>query len=262
MIVGIISDIHEDVIRLKKALLLLKERHVDEIICLGDMVGFCTPFYPYLHSRDANEVINLVKTNCSDVIIGNHDLYAIKKIPLNHLFFNYPKNWYQLDFQKRQSLSNEKLFLYENNELSTLLSTKNMEYIDSLPEYIVKDFGDHKILLTHYAFPDCTGSSTLVITDTDKLKEHFKFMKRHNCIFGFSGNDHFEGFRVLTQTDINDYVLGEKYKIPNELAWIHGPTVSKGTFDNGIMIYNSEQRSLEAIPLNSKKHIVPRYLDL
>lgn len=262
MIIGIISDIHEDVIRLKKALATLEERHVDEIICLGDIVGFCTPYYPYLDSRDANEVINLVRANCSDVVIGNHDLYAVKKIPQSKLFFKYPKNWYQLDFQKRKNISNGKLFLYEDNELSALLSAKNREYIASLPEYIIKDFGDHKVLLTHYAFPDCTGSSTLIITNTNQLKEHFKYMEKNNCIYGFSGNDHFEGFRVFTKTDINDYFFGEDFKISNEPTWIHGPTVSKGTFDNGIMIYDSKQRLLEAIPLSSKKHIVSRNMPL
>lgn len=262
MLIGIISDIHEDLVRLKKAFSIFKKRRVDEIICLGDIVGYCVPYYTYLNSRNSNEVISLIRSSCSDVVIGNHDLYALKKIPRNKSFFDYPKNWYQLDYGTRKSISDGRLFLYEDNELSALLSSKNMDYLDSLPEYIIKDCGDHRILLTHYAFPDCTGSSTLVITNTGQMKEHFIFMKKNNCIYGFSGNDHFEGIRVFTNTDISDYSFSEDYKMPNEQVWIHGPTVSKGTFDNGIMIYDSKQRLLEAIPLNSKKHIVPSMKNL
>ena len=250
MIIGIISDIHEDIIRLKQSITILEKRNVDEIICLGDIVGFSVPYYNYLTSRDSNEVIDILRKNCSDIVIGNHDLYAIKRIPLNRTFFNYNENWYQLDFKKRKELSNGKLFLYEDNELSSLLTAANIDYLCSLPEYIVKPCGDHKILLTHYAFPDCTGSSTFVVKHEVELSEHFNFMERQNCLYGFSGNDHFEGFKVYTQYDVREYSF-EKYELPNERVWVHGPTVSEGTFDNGIMIYDSGQRLLEAIPLNS-----------
>lgn len=255
MIIGIISDIHEDIIRLKKTLSILEKKNVDEIICLGDMVGYSIPYYCYLNSRNSNEVMKLIKSNCSDVVIGNHDLYAIKKVPENRSFFNYPANWYQLDFDTRLTISSGKIYLYEDNELPSLLSNENIDYLHSLPEFIIKDCGDHKILLTHYALPDCTGSSSFEIKSVAKLKKHFEFMKKNDCIYGFSGNDHFEGFKVFTQMTIKNYSF-EEYKMPNEPIWMHGPTVSKGTFRNGFLIYDSKKRILEGVPLNSERHII------
>lgn len=257
MIVGIISDIHEDVERLKEALTLFEKEGVDEIICLGDIVGYSIPYYNYLKSRNANEVISLIKANCKDVVIGNHDLYSIKKIPNNRSFFDYPNNWYDLDFQTRKEISDHKIFLYEHDELSALLSQSSRSYLESLPEYIVKNYGDHSVLLTHYAFPDCTGSSTWVVKDREGLEKHFDFMQENGCLYGFSGNDHFEGFQLITEQSSKDYSFGETYSFKEELTWLHGPTLSRGTFHNGVMIYDANKRIMRAIGLGSDKHIVP-----
>ncbi len=40
MLLGVISDIHEDIIALEKALTFLEKRNCDQIICLGDIVGY------------------------------------------------------------------------------------------------------------------------------------------------------------------------------------------------------------------------------
>lgn len=262
MKIGILSDIHEDVVRLEQALKIFEQRNVDEIICLGDSVGYCIPFYAYYDTRNANRVIDILRANCSEVVIGNHDLYAIRKLPDHRSFFDYPDNWYDLDFQERVKRSKGKLFLYEDNELSALLNKANLDYIQSLPEYIIKDLGDYSILLAHYAFPDFTGSATHEVWNTSELSEQFDFMDSVHCIYGFSGNDHFEGFRIFTknQSSYKDFGFGEQYVLPDELTWMHGPTVSWGTFDNGILMYDTVKRSLEAIPLKTKKHVVPQHI--
>lgn len=151
------------------------------------MIGYSIPYYTYLSSRNANKVVEMIRERCSSIVIGNHDLYALRKTPINKSFFNYPKNWYDLDFAERKKISNGELFLYEDNELPSLLTSKNKEFLASLPEYIVKDFDDHKILFTHYAFPDCTGSSTHVVNNTDELKIHFKIMEKKVVCMVFPG---------------------------------------------------------------------------
>ena len=93
MLLGILADIHEDIIRMQEGIEILSTRHVDEIICLGDVVGFCVPYYSYLVTRDSNKVIEWVKENCPISVMGNHDLYAIRKTPLNCERFKYPEIW-------------------------------------------------------------------------------------------------------------------------------------------------------------------------
>ena len=58
-------------------------RQVDEIVCLGDIVGFCVLYYSYWDTRDANSVVEWVKETCPAAVMGNHDLYAVRKTPVN-----------------------------------------------------------------------------------------------------------------------------------------------------------------------------------
>jgi predicted phosphodiesterase len=61
---AIISDIHSNLEALTKALEIIDHRSVDEIICLGDIVGY---------GANPNECIALISQRCSAVIKGNHD---------------------------------------------------------------------------------------------------------------------------------------------------------------------------------------------
>lgn len=65
---AIISDIHSNLEALTKALSIIDERKVDEIICLGDVVGY---------GANPNECVELVRSRCSAVVLGNHDAAAL-----------------------------------------------------------------------------------------------------------------------------------------------------------------------------------------
>jgi predicted phosphodiesterase len=65
---AIISDIHSNLEAFTKALAVIDERHVDEIICLGDIVGY---------GANPNECVELVRSRCSAVVLGNHDAAAL-----------------------------------------------------------------------------------------------------------------------------------------------------------------------------------------
>jgi predicted phosphodiesterase len=61
---AIISDIHSNLEALTKALEIIDQRSVDEIVCLGDIVGY---------GANPNECLALIHQRCSTVIKGNHD---------------------------------------------------------------------------------------------------------------------------------------------------------------------------------------------
>jgi predicted phosphodiesterase len=69
MRLAIISDIHANLEALTKALELIDTRGVDQIICLGDIVGY---------GADPGECLRLVRERCQIVLLGNHDLAAIE----------------------------------------------------------------------------------------------------------------------------------------------------------------------------------------
>lgn len=262
MKLGFISDIHEDIKRLEQALDILESHKCDKIICLGDIVGYSVPYYGFLWSRNAPEVIKLIKKKCDIVIVGNHDLFAIKKLPKYKAGFKYPKNWYALDYWKRKSLAKDKVWLYEYNELPALLTKNDEKFIAELPEFVVGNFDGVKILLSHYAYPDLVGNTKLEPKTVKEVKEHFKFMQKLDCKLGISGHDHKEGIMRFTPNTVEEFIFG-KVKINKDTpTWFHLPSVVNGSFANGVAIFNTKTFEVETIPLKSDKHVVPEWRKL
>ena len=74
---GILADIHSNLEALESVLADLGGRNVDELLCLGDIVGY---------GADPAECLRLVRENCGTVICGNHD-YGISD-EKTHEYFN------------------------------------------------------------------------------------------------------------------------------------------------------------------------------
>ena len=68
MRIAIISDIHSNLEALQKAFEIIKQKNIDEIICLGDIVGY---------GANPNECLSLVRQNTHHIILGNHDEAAV-----------------------------------------------------------------------------------------------------------------------------------------------------------------------------------------
>jgi predicted phosphodiesterase len=70
MRLAILSDIHSNLQALEKALRLIDQLKVDEIYCLGDIVGY---------GGNPNECVALVRERCTKVVKGNHDLATVNR---------------------------------------------------------------------------------------------------------------------------------------------------------------------------------------
>jgi len=68
MRIAVISDIHSNLQALEKGLRLIDQLKVDEIHCLGDIVGY---------GGNPNECVKLVRARCVSVVKGNHDLATV-----------------------------------------------------------------------------------------------------------------------------------------------------------------------------------------
>lgn len=69
MKLGLISDIHGDVDRLKTALDLLNEKQVDRILCMGDVV---------FSLKQAEKVVDLLAEQDICCVKGNHDRWYLE----------------------------------------------------------------------------------------------------------------------------------------------------------------------------------------
>lgn len=79
MHLAIISDIHSNLEALKSALEVIDHEDIDEIVCLGDVVGY---------GANPNECLGLVRDRCSTILLGNHDAAAIDLSVANQFTMN------------------------------------------------------------------------------------------------------------------------------------------------------------------------------
>ncbi len=252
MKVGFLTDIHEDINNLQNAFRVLEENKCDEIICLGDIVGFAIPFYKNISERNADACVKFIKKNCRYAVVGNHDLYAIRKVPINKAGFDYNENWYSLDYEKRSSLAKNKIWLYEDSEVPCVLSDESAEYLNQLNEFNSIELGTKRIFISHFCHPDFTGSHIHFPSDAFHLKNHFQFVNESKCEISFSGHGHPEGCLLTNSEKIVNPGFGI-HQLKDEMFWIVAPPVARTSRKNGVMIFDIDSMQIQLIPLTTKK---------
>ncbi len=250
MKLGFICDIHEDIQSLERAFKVLEKENCDSVLCLGDIVGFTLPFYRYIETRNADECIRLVKENCSLSVIGNHDLYAIKKIPAYKAGFNYPENWYQLDYEIRAKKARNRIWLYEDNEIRTRLSDFAKEFLNSLNEVEFFNAGEIKIMISHFCYPDFSGSAVFFPGEIFHLKKHFDFMKINNAFISFSGHGHPDGAICIDEDNFRLLKFG-LHRFSENVNWLVIPCVARTTRANGVLVFDSSTLDFKIISLSN-----------
>ena len=67
MRIAVLPDIHANLEALEKVFSILEGKHIDQIVCLGDTVGY---------GANPNECLTLIRKNTSHILLGNHDQVA------------------------------------------------------------------------------------------------------------------------------------------------------------------------------------------
>lgn len=79
MRIAIISDVHSNLEALQTAFGAIDAQRVDDVICLGDTVGY---------GANPNECLEIVRSRCSIVLQGNHDAAAVDLSVANQFTLN------------------------------------------------------------------------------------------------------------------------------------------------------------------------------
>lgn len=244
MRLALISDIHEDVVSLEKALKAIEREHCHEIICLGDILGFSDSYYDHGATRNASECIRLVKDNCITVIPGNHDYHALKRIPLANVGFQYPENWYQLSDEQQADIADGKVWLYNDGELEAKIDYDQATWLAALPEYQTTNIGEDSVLFSHYIYPNITGSLRKFYFEAHEFEQHKTFMKEQGALVSFCGHRHYLGLMVVSHKVLSKR-FNKTYRLKEYDSVLIPPVVSSH-YESGFCIFDTNRKTVTA----------------
>ena len=225
MRIAIISDIHSNLEALNRALKEIEREKVDEIVCLGDIVGY---------GANPNECVDIVKKTTQFVLLGNHDDAAIdlSKTEFFNPFARIAAQW------TGQTLTDE-----------------NRQYISGLPLTL-----ERNALFYVHASPVDPGEWNYILTSSDTA-ENFEAMSAN---VGFIGHTHVpEVFCEDLWT--REIVRGEKFIVnvgsigqPRD----GNPQLSFGIFDTELWSYRNLrfEYDVELAAFKIKKAGLPKNL--
>jgi predicted phosphodiesterase len=148
MRIAILSDIHSNIQALQKAFQLIDRSNIDQIYCLGDVVGY---------GANPNECIEIIRARSADCVLGNHDLAALD--PRHGSYFTKPgrvaAEW-----------------------THTKLTNENFDYLASLPHTA---YGEHCTLV--HASP-AAPQEWEYITSVQKALPQFSAFSTPICFIG------------------------------------------------------------------------------
>ncbi|HKK62131.1 MAG TPA: metallophosphoesterase [Bacteroidales bacterium] len=248
MKIAFISDIHEDYPSLKKALKKIDRAGYDKLVCLGDVSGYSVPYYKYFEDRDAHGCLSMLREKEALIIPGNHDFYAARHLPVEGSSFVFPEDWYALDTFERRELSQDKIWLHEQNDLDPLYTREDILFLRSLDEYQVLEMNDLNMLFTHYIYPNMAGFKKGFYVSAGEFRQHFDFMGRNDCQLSFTGHAHVRGFYTVTPYHFKHHPFTRSaMKIVPVVIGV--PPLTRHKKRSGYGVFDMEERKFRAMRL-------------
>lgn len=188
MKLAILSDIHGNLEALEAVLTDVAGRHVDDVVCLGDFVGY---------GASPNECVERLRPAISGAVLGNHDAAAIGRLSLG-------------DFNSDAATA--------ARWTEQALSPDTRAYLDALPFTIERGAA----LLVH-ASPLEPGAWHYVLSPMD-ASEEFEAFTQPVC---FIGHSHFPGAFEQAGEDLRYTRLAEVPIAPGRRYIVNVPSVGQ-----------------------------------
>ncbi len=229
MRIAILTDIHEDLKRLKKVLNKIDQKGYDLLICLGDISGFSESYYRYPKTRNASACLELIRRKCKIIVPGNHDLHAAGKIPILPADAGY------------------EYWLHEE-DLDAGYNEEEIAFLASLPEYAILPTLEYNILLSHYLEPNLSGIIKGFYWSGKEFGAHFQLMKEFSCKIGFTGHAHARGFHLTNPQQFEHYGY-RKFRLKDFPVVIGIPPVTRNNMRSGFCIFDTDSFLLQVTKL-------------
>lgn len=148
MRIAYISDLHSNIYAVESLEKDLKKENIDEIRCLGDIVGY---------GANPKEVVQWVMENCSITLRGNHDTLVSDAEPIVIL---HPEVLKVAEWTVDQ------------------LTDKEIDFLANLE----KDYEEENLILTHDE--PCMPGSMYYVTSEKDAKDTFSAYSEQFCFYG------------------------------------------------------------------------------
>ncbi len=160
MRIGLISDIHGNIVALEKILKIFEKQNIETILCGGDIIGL---------GPHPEEVVSLLQTKKGVISVkGNHEGYLIDGIPT-----------------MLHGRSTREIEIMHHTWVNSILSDSSKEYIKSFPKELYFPVGEKTIYLTHYPMEE-NGSYKrfMKVADDETMKELFQNIEADAYLYG------------------------------------------------------------------------------
>lgn len=228
---AILSDIHGNAVELEKVLADVRKRKVDQILCLGDVVGY---------GPNPNKCLELVHRHCKFVLLGNHEAGVCGRLGLD---------WYS-ETAKAGILRDR-----------SRVSSEDKEWMRNLPYIKVIDDPNGKFMCAH-------GTPAGIVEDFDYITSGFdagiamSSARKDCCNILFVGHTHkaciFES-PIIVKDDVDENGFpsyysettvdkSQTFKLKDDLRYVINvgsvgyPRVQRFTC---YAIYDSEKHTVE-----------------
>lgn len=163
---AIISDIHSNIQALSEADELIKRIGVDEIMCLGDIVGY---------NANPSECLDYVQSSVSKTIIGNHDILCSRSLKMSETVYFHPDALAGFNYSFKNLSEDQKKWLLD------------------LPRTVRIETEELPFLLSHGNTFDVAEEFGYVL-DRNAARTTLEGMKYHNVKLYFFGHTHLPTF--------------------------------------------------------------------
>ncbi len=157
-----ISDIHANLEALEAVIEDISKQNIDEIICLGDIVGY---------GANPNECCEIIKNKCPVTLLGNHDAAAVNQLSTQHfnIHAKIAIEWTTQNLKKESELFLEALPYKATKPSMTLVHATPYEpnmwyYITSLEEAAF----NYQFFDTQLCFVGHTHIPIIIVLDNEK----------------------------------------------------------------------------------------------
>ncbi|MBI5118522.1 metallophosphoesterase family protein [Candidatus Poribacteria bacterium] len=216
---AVLSDIHANREALDSVMEHVRNRGVEKILCLGDIVGY---------NADPDYCVGLLRECGVDSIAGNHDLMAVGKL-------GFENCWYRVAFTivvTKRSMREE-----------------NLRFLKELP---TERIYENRFALVHGSLrgpEEYMFSKERVHASLEEMRKRLDSV--NICFFGHT---HVRKVYEISGGDVRDISLGKELKLCEEKIYFINPgsvdsTRKKGDGNADFLIYDSGSHLVEFISL-------------